>query len=85
MLSHNRPRNTVLIEQLGRRYDDAIVTLKRFDTHAVRLIGRLPGWARNFDSATRSWAIHPAFVEPIATAFAARLGLEVIRIDKRSA
>ena len=73
MLSHNRPRNTVLIEQFGQRYDDAIVTLKQFDTHAVRLIGRLPGSARNFDSATQSWAIHPAFVEPIATAFAARL------------
>jgi hypothetical protein len=68
----------------GSPHDDAIVSLQ-YDHYAVAVIKSLPATARQWHPASRTWTIHPAFIDGLAAALW-RIGFQIVEhdLDRRS-
>jgi len=69
-------RSTILLER-GGRHDDVTISMRYYDSHAVKIIRELPGWARHFDAETKAWRVHPQYAAGVAAALR-RIGCAVV-------
>ena len=72
-------RREVLIEQLGQRHDDVLISF-RYDAEMVKILRELPHWAAHWDVA--AWRLHPAFIAELINAAALR-GYKITATNRR--
>jgi hypothetical protein len=67
---------TVVVERIGRHYDDAVLSFSGFHAASVAMLKGLPPWARHWDAECGVWRIHPGYADRVAESLR-RLGVRV--------
>ena len=76
--------SAVRFERIGAHYDDFLVSLIKYDQHAVDVIKSLPHWTRSWDPMAQVWRIHPGYAEPLAASLR-RIGCTIVGLDDQVA